>query len=433
MQLKLLNIDAFVQRNRLRPVTSGKYQVGSKKIDPEGLFSEEIFGRIATDERKKRFGYVNLKTNIIHPEAWSLVCGINTVISKLLNKKATYTITENGDLIQSDTGNNGVSYFISIFDQINFDKFKNKQKVEFLKKHKNEIIINKLLILPAGIRDIQIGKGTDYIRMESSEINKLYTKLISQTHSIPDEMDAMPEELLNTMVQNIQRTCLDINQWIKDRMKGKRGVLRGGSLNKPTDYSCRMVIIPDPSLEIGDVGMPWQIALKLFEPFTIHYIIKKDEKLYDNIREFLKTDTGLDSDSIKRFLARINENTNIIPNDLKNQLIAAAETIVKDKVVTYKRDPVENRDSWVSAYIRIESEGYVLKINPVDCGRNGADFDGDTMAVFPVFSKEATQEAKEKMNPKHNKGNWITAMNADSFGYPIELDAAATIYMATSN
>lgn len=431
MKLNLLDIDKYVQENDIKPVTSAKYQLAEKKIDTQGLFSEEIFGRIASKERKKQFGYIDLSCTIIHPEAWQLLCSIDTIISKILNNAETYTITEDGELMQSDSGNSGVHFFISIIDKIDFSKFKKQDNVKFLKKNKDKILITKLLVWPAGIRDIQVSKSTDFMKVEYSEINKLYIKLINQTKSLPNDTASLPEDFISMMVNNIQRTCHEIHSWIKSRMKGKHGLLRGGSLKKTTDYSARLVIIPDPKLDVGEVGLPWQVVLKLFEPFTIHYILNKNKALYEDIKEFLKSDIELDSSDLKRFIVNLNDNPDIATTDMKEKLTEAAKEIVDGKIVTYKRDPVENRDSWIAGNVKVDPKGFVMKISPLDCVRNGADFDGDSMAVFALFSKEATEEAKKKMHPKYNKGNWITATNAKSVGYPIELDAAATIYMAT--
>ena len=61
----------------------------------------------------------------------------------------------------------------------------------------------------------------------------------------------------------------------------------------------------------------------------------------------------------------------------------------------------------------------------------GADFDGDTIAVFPLFTKKANEEAMERMNPRITKSMWVSPSNANNISYALKLDAAATIYTAT--
>lgn len=43
-----------------------------------------------------------------------------------------------------------------------------------------------------------------------------------------------------------------------------------------------------------------------------------------------------------------------------------ANEVIKDKVVVYKRDPTENRDTWISSYIKVYNTGFTMKLNPFD-------------------------------------------------------------------
>jgi len=38
---------------------------------------------------------------------------------------------------------------------------------------------------------------------------------------------------------------------------------------------------------------------------------------------------------------------------------------------------VENRNSYVAGHIRVEPSGFVMKLNPIELKRQGADHDGD--------------------------------------------------------
>jgi hypothetical protein len=62
---------------------------------------------------------------------------------------------------------------------------------------------------------------------------------------------------------------------------------------------------------------------------------------------------------------------------------------------------------------------------------NDLDHDGDAMAIYPLFTKEATEEAKIKMHPRHSKSNWQESRVFSGVGYSITLDAATAIYNAT--
>ena len=432
MKLQLLNIDDFITQHKLKEVTSHKIYVGGgrEKLDPKGLFSEEIFGRIGSRQRKSTFGFVNLNTTVIHPEAYPIFTSINTDLTKLILEKNTY-IVEDGQLVEDENGNSGVAYFIQIFDQLDFLKIVKDQDaktIDFIKTNKSKLLIDKFLILPAGIRDIQISKKTGKSMIQYSDIATMYERLLRQISHVNSDN---PIELLNLSIKSIQRILLDINDWIKNRMKGKQGVIRGGILKKVTDYSARMVITPDPSLKLGYVGVPWQILLKLFEPFTLNYILKKDQSGIKLIQEYMSIEDDPDINDLKRFLSRINNEPDTVSPELERYLIKATENITSNLVLVYKRDPAEDRDSWICAYIRVDSKGYVFKLNPFDLNKNGGDFDGDAVSVFALLTDEAQEQAKKTMNPRHTKAAWTPTSNAGRISYGITLDASTAIYAAT--
>ncbi len=382
MKIKLLEIDKYIEDNKILEVTSIKAESSSGRPDAAGRFSEEIFGRIGSPERRKKFGFIDLGVKIIHPEAWDIFVGISPDIKKIALNKKNYIIGSNGELIEDQNGNSGINFLITNFDKLNLSvigKFRPK-RTKFIKQNKNLIFINRMLVLPAGIRDIQISQSTGRSWVQHSEINQLYQELISQTKIVPENPDMMPEDLIASIVGAIQRKVNTINDWIKThQLKGKTGLIRGGMLNKTVDYSGRLYIVGDPTLKLGFIGLPWQVCLKLYEPFFENFIFKSSfsSNVAEIIRDFLGEERELDTGAIKRFLSSINENPEAISPLLKDELIKVAEDIVKDKIVIYKRDPVECRDSWLAGYIRVDKTGFILKINPLDCPRLGADFDGN--------------------------------------------------------
>jgi DNA-directed RNA polymerase beta' subunit len=173
---------------------------------------------------------------------------------------------------------------------------------------------------------------------------------------------------------SIQRNCLEINRWIKNRIKGKQGLIRGGMFSKRTDYSGRLVVVSDPTLKMGYVGLPWQVILILFEPFAINYILYKDKTGIPLIQQEMKIENPPDITDVKRLLKKAKDNPSDILAELKDYLIEVAKEITKEKNVLYKRDPVENRDSWMSGYVRVDSDGHVIRMNPFDFPRSGGDY-----------------------------------------------------------
>ena len=203
--------------------------------------------------------------------------------------------------------------------------------------------------------------------------------------------------------------------------------------SKRTDYSGRLVCVSNNKIKMGYIGLPWQAALIIYEPFAINYILYKDKTGIPLIQQEMKIETQPDITDVKRLLKKAKDNPVDILPELKDYLIEVAKEITKDKNVLYKRDPVENRDSWLAAYVRIDSDGHVVKLNPLDFPRTGGDCDGDTYVVYSLLTNEAQEEAKKAMNPRHSKNMWHSVTNAGKCPYVIGLDAATAIYAATKN
>src|SRR6056297_1013077 len=362
-----MDVERFVQRKKIQPITSSKYYEGSGRnsLNKKGLFSEEIFGRMGSRDRKKTYGYINLKLDFIHPEVYRILTSINTDLTKLIIGKENYILDNNNNLVQDDeNGKSGVFYFIQIINNIDWDNIKTEKPkhIRFIKENKDKLLINKLVILPAGFRDIQITKtGKQFIQY--GEINKTYSTLINQTEMLSDDLDLFDEELMGSLYKSIQRNLINVNTWIKSKIKGKYGMIRGGMLKKSVDYSARLVITPDNNLDMGYMGLPWQVCMKLFEPMFIHHVLKqdRDNMLKSVIQRFLSLDDELDINDIKKFVKKVNET----PRDIDN------------KVVIYKRDPVEDRNSYISNYIRVDDTGFVAKLNSYDLCKHTGDYDGD--------------------------------------------------------
>ena len=63
---------------------------------------------------------------------------------------------------------------------------------------------------------------------------------------------------------------------LSDMLKGKQGRFRQNLLGKRVDYSGRSVIVVGPKLKINQCGLPKQMALELFKPFVISWLIKNE-------------------------------------------------------------------------------------------------------------------------------------------------------------
>lgn len=83
----------------------------------------------------------------------------------------------------------------------------------------------------------------------------------------------MIQEAVDALIDNAKRTSNQVvskdNRPLKsiaDALTGKKGRFRQNLLGKRVDYSGRSVIVVGPELKMHQVGIPREMATKLFEP-----------------------------------------------------------------------------------------------------------------------------------------------------------------------
>ncbi len=433
LRLTLENINDYIIKNKINQITTTNIkEIGSAQFDKNGLWSETIFGLNGSNERRTKFGYVDLKTKIIHPELYKIILNSLILLKSTINNNKYIIIDKNGLIIENDEnkGYTGLLYIIKNFNNIdlkNKDNYKKNKynNIEYLNKIKNNIIINKWLIIPAGIRDMNLNKN-----IKLSEINSLYIDLLNTTQMIINGND---NDILETLTFKIQNIILQISIWIKDRMKGKKGLFRNAMLKKTMDYTARCVIIGNPNIKTGYIGIPWHVILIIHEPFFIHQLYNNYSDVLNMIGNYLDIKDEISIKDINNFIKIISKTSHLIPDGLKFELIKIANIIIKDRQILYKRDPVVTRSNWRSGHIIVLETGNSIELNLLDCIPLNADFDGDAVVLFPIFSKEAQQIAKENMNPIYSKSAHSNILTNIKSIFALSHDAATTIYYATKN
>ena len=84
----IANINDVIKKKRIKQVTSLFIkEPSSNKFHSEGLFSEEIFGQLASPNRLITFGYIDLKTNILHPHIYKSLIEVNRLYEEIMSGK----------------------------------------------------------------------------------------------------------------------------------------------------------------------------------------------------------------------------------------------------------------------------------------------------------------------------------------------------------
>ncbi|MDG6928704.1 MAG: DNA-directed RNA polymerase subunit A' [Nitrososphaerota archaeon] len=179
---------------------------------------------------------------------------------------------------------------------------------------------------------------------------------------------------------------------LSQRLKGKEGRFRGSLSGKRVDFSSRTVISPDPSLDISEVGIPYDIARKLTVPERV---------------------TPWNMESLKKLVVNgpVNHpgaNYVVRPDGVKIRLEFAADRqaisealapgyiverhLMDGDIVLFNRQPSLHRMSIMAHYVKVLPYR-TFRLHPAVCPPYNADFDGDEMNLHVPQSEEARSEA----------------------------------------
>ena len=425
MKLKLLDVNKFA--SGLKPVTTTELRTRSGEPHPDGLFSETIFGIENSLDRSKRFSYMNLNAYIIHPAAYKLLIRIDRRIETFLNTEDTYSLDAQNNLIPDPKGVSGMDEFMKIFDKLNL-RGETEQRDKIIKILKdsfknNVLFINKLPIIPPGFREMYEDKNGNIVM---DEINDIYLNILRKASQI--KTVGKGSALYNLLNFYLQRAVNEHDQFVRKKISKKSGLIRANMLGKRIDFSARGVITPGPKLKVNEIGVPLRIAVTLFQPFLIHYFLFSKKypyikELEAEIKEY--TEGELSVDTVTRVIKAI-KNNDKIPKKLYDLFFDATEVVMKGRVVLAKRDPALHPGSYRGFYPVLVG-GDTIQICTLQVGEYNADFDGDQMGLFHPLSRQAQDEAKEKIM------RGVGAKNFKHVNYELSKEMAVGLYTMTKD
>ncbi len=179
---------------------------------------------------------------------------------------------------------------------------------------------------------------------------------------------------------------------LSQRLKGKEGRFRSNLSGKRVDFSARTVISPDPNLDINEVGVPRDVAMRLSVPEKItEWNIEEMKQLVINGPEQYPGALYIIRPDGKRIrlefvvdrekIAEAVELGFVVERHLKNGDIAI-----------FNRQPSLHRMSIMAHYVRVLPYK-TFRLHLCVCPPYNADFDGDEMNLHVPQSEEARTEA----------------------------------------
>ena len=280
-----MEVDKFIEANNLLEVTSPFIHVSSSTdMDPDGLFSERIFGPIATPLRMVKMGYISLGCKVFHPIVYQALIALKRFYGEIMAAK-TYAKWDpvERDFIraneQEDGADTGFTFFLSHFNQIQFNRnssLKRNDRIEMLVKYKDRLFIDKCIVSPAGIRDFSAEDG----RLEKDSINTLYIGLLERAKSMPP--GGADDPIYDAIHYAIQKRVLEIYEYLQNFVRGKSGYFQSRFASRSVAQGTRNVITSssmvatDPSSpqyhKQDEVKVPLFQAAKGYASLVIYWL-----------------------------------------------------------------------------------------------------------------------------------------------------------------
>jgi len=286
--VSLLDIDNYVQTHRLGQVTSlSIHESSSTAFSVGGLFSETIFGQLGSTDRLITFGYIKLNTSILHPLIYknlvklaSLYEDILTGVSYAIFDHDTNMFTRCLDPENHEEAGTGYTFFMGHFALLQFERNDSRvrsDRIDIIEKYRKILFCQNLLVLPAGLRDLEEDQGN----LTTDDINKLYQTLLSYSFAIPPTANS---SIYDGVRVAIQRKAVEIYSYIENILTGKRGFIQGswghrrialGTRNVITAASYATMTPNDPqTIQPDETKLGLFQSMKALQPIVVHHVRK---------------------------------------------------------------------------------------------------------------------------------------------------------------
>ena len=268
------------------------FEGGSSDFSEEGLFSTSIFGRVGDERRNLRFAYIDIKVPILHPAVFNVLVKMKHLYGDILSGKGYARFDEElKDFVKASAidGSTGYAFFIEHWLKIHFDttsSINREQAVLLIKKYGNRALTDKVVVLPAGLRDVEIDS---YNRISEDEINKPYRQLISISNTISEATVRTQIDALDIPRYQMQIIFNTIYEMIFSLIEGKKKLLLGKWASRRVFNGTRNVITSmDTSVPyLGRKGNPDSnstiIGLYQYMKATLPVTIFQIRRLLENI------------------------------------------------------------------------------------------------------------------------------------------------------
>lgn len=258
---------------------------GTTNFHEEGLFSISTFGRVGSDERDTRFSFIDVRVEIFHPYIYKQLCLLKALYKGIMSGRAYATWDPAlADFVTADetTGETGYHFFMSHWRDIVLKPTGSDVRdlrIKFITKYRDAATTTRVLVIPAGLRDVQIDETG---RVKEGEINEFYRALISISNTINTSVVGS-SSILDTSRQSLQTAFNNVYEYLSNMLEGKGGFFQAkwgsrrvfnGTRNVFTSMDTSPAVMgASNSPKINSTGVGLYQILKGVLPLAKHYIL----------------------------------------------------------------------------------------------------------------------------------------------------------------
>lgn len=337
------------------PQVTNPVTFGPNGPTPDGLYSESIFGQSLKDQSTK-FAYIELGTIIVAPDVFNNLNRLDPLFKKIIDPTMnTKAVLASGMLQESENGKRGAGWLMSIWDQIDFDKYQKPglkdSSYQFKALPKESIFLNKWIVIPPLFRPFIEERG---IKKED-EITGFYKAILRLTKTEKGQ-NIYLDKLLDTGSKSelIQAQVNKLHDHLINLIVKAEGLQEQKLIGKRQDNVARLVANASPRIPLHAVGTPWHYLLGLFDKHVIAEINLSEQK--EEIYKILDLPINTTPEEFGQWFDYIARNVDVFTasqdGEKKKKLLIEILVNIFEKnpklSIMLKRDPAWDKFSYIT-------------------------------------------------------------------------------------
>ena len=345
-----------------------------------------------TGDNFEYFGWIILDNYCyIHPLLYS---HIRNFIGPVFEQIILYDgeLDQNGTPVEKQYTNQedsfkgiGITGFQNRFEEImDYYAAKHKSKAanyEFIMKHKDKVFAHCLPVYSLLLRPIKIKDGHFCFEGTNSD----YNIIAAESMKLNSGAKVLTMKNVEGLLYHIQMKFMNVIDTINQILTGKKGTIRGlygGRYN----FIARCVIIPDKTLGVDEISLPYLCIMNMMKEVIINVIKKTYHISY--IDAYARWFEGL--------LKIDDVIAGIIDSLIKNNPSGRGLPVI------INRNPTLHYGSIMQMYCtKVNFDSYAMGLPLQVLKPLNADFDGDVVNCMWIINRQFLEDAERVFNPRN--------------------------------